>query len=336
MLRTLLSTLLVASLISPVPGDPKVVISAWELSGADRVTGGLFVADDELVGSVLFVPADVVEKNTTPLAARLIKIDRGWKASEPNTPGVPNLLAVQDIEGIATDGKERVYLLGSHQPKDRKEKEWPAPRPIRRKDREFLLECKWDIEQGELRLRAVAPDFAALAVRSLAAAGIKVELTDTTLGSDFNAEGLAYNSAAKQLFVGLRSPVEKGKALVLAGAVDDFFKPQADTTLAVHQLDLGGAGVRSLHHDAVSGRILILAGAAGEEKTVPTLWAWEGTAAAAPRAVLKLEGQGYGPGTPEGICRDNAGNLVLTWDIDTGINATIQRLNITPAQLRGE
>jgi hypothetical protein len=289
-----------------------------ELSGIGTVPGGVLIADDELVGSVLFVDSEALGGATETLTATLVKIDRARKRSEPHTE-LPRLFAVQDFEGIATDGASVVYLVGSHAPVEKDG--WR-----RRPDREFLIKANW--RPGDQELRVGKP-------KKRGVPGIYSKLIDHLTGTEgrtvvsgFNVEGLALRDGS--LYIGLRSPLSEGshgKALVFSAMQKDLFGKNSlrfNGPFTRLELNLGGGGVRGLHWDAPTAKLLVLSGPSTDGADVPSaLWSYDFSA-----LTLTLEHEFNSEriaahGNPEGVTRFDRNRLLIAFDSEAKGRASL-------------
>jgi hypothetical protein len=96
-----------------------------------------------------------------------------------------------------------------------------------------------------------------------------------------NIEGLAWDPDGQRLLLGLRAPVVDGKALVVPVKLVDATKPLTAANLradgAALRVDLGGAGIRGIEHDAQAGRFVLITGASlNDENRDFELRAWDG------------------------------------------------------------
>jgi len=243
---------------SPASCTVAVITQVAELSGSAVFQDGLLIADDELIGMVLHVP----EPSDKQLCSKLLKIERKGKESHPITNN-PKLAAVQDIEGIASDGNADIFFIGSHNPKE----------GYRRTDREFLIHARW--EEGKLRwfdeYRNLAGDLEA----PLKKIGVSLNLTRETINSKFNVEGLAWHE--RKLYIGLRGPLAPdGRAIIAFTNAMRPFQKTPDVKFDVRLVPLNGAGIRSLDWDPKTEKMLILSGPTGEEQTPrPALWIYD-------------------------------------------------------------
>ena len=186
----------------------KSIVTDFETSGS-AVVGvvgkRLLIADDELVGTVLDCPEPLLN----PWNCGLVRIERKRKQSRPHTEQ-PRLAAVQDIEGLASDRSNTVFLVGSHEGKGGEH----------RPDREFLIRAEWDDEKRELEWKWIYEGLAKDFQKVLQDVGEKFPLDKTTIHEEFNIEGLAYrllSDSEGMLYVGLRAPLTPdGKAVILS------------------------------------------------------------------------------------------------------------------------
>lgn len=292
---------------------------SFELSGLGVVRGGVLAADDELIGSVLFVSKRALEEGKPTVASRLAKIDRARTKSEPHT-ALTRLFPVQDFEGIATDGNKAVFLVGSHAPHKSGE---------RRTDREFLIKTTWELEPNG------APNLRAAKAKRNGVPGVyrefvdHIEKLDESLNLDtLNVEGLALRD--KSLYVGLRSPLNKqGHALIFSAKQKSMFGKDSqafDGRFERLTLDLKGGGIRGMYWDEASGKLLVLSGPSSQRSRINdprALWSYEFSS-----GKLKLEhrfatAQLKTHGTPEGIARFDAERLLIAFDTDQGARSSL-------------
>ena len=130
---------------------------------------------------------------------------------------------------------------------------------------------------------------------------------DKRVGDDvLNIEGLAWDPTQNRLMLGLRAPVAGSDALIIPLKLRDANGPFAADNLIVDRtgaikVPLGGAGVRSLEFDKVSGRFVLFTGAALNDETAEfRLLEWSGgTDSSAPREIGRYSRKLK----PEGITR---------------------------------
>jgi hypothetical protein len=257
----------------PPPPRVELDILAGELSGITRMAEGYLVAEDELVGSVLFVPGPTFEEGrleTKRAQTTSVRFERSRRSAEPFTKH-PRLWPVQDVEALASDRLTAAFVLGSHQSK----------RGERRPDREFLLGLEWRPDDRELRLTLESREQRNLIARLDEAMQHACE-TDTTLcirlvgdaqhiDARLNLEGLAYDPGDRDLYLGLRGPrTVDGHAIVVRMPVGTAFAPEPVAGAQVLVLDLEGGGVTGLAWDGWRDRLLVLAGPEQNDPKVPS------------------------------------------------------------------
>lgn len=279
-----------------------------ELSGIDRVRGGFLIAEDELVGSLVFMDDASLAKGAPQ--GRLVKLERRRKrlAKRART----KLFGVQDAEGVASDGDRTVYVLGSHHG-SKKGGSWQ-----RRPGREFIIEARWDPKGRKLVVPTPKPKTPGkkrkkknrrdgLYTRFLE--DLRADHGPAVL-QGLNAEGLALR--AGRLFVGLRSPLERGRALVFYAEAGHLFEGGRVRWQKL-SLALGGQGVRGLHWDAPARRLLILGGPTTDRQASGALWAYDPKT----RGLTRLrKAPRVAGGVVEGVCRWDAKRLLAVVDAE--------------------
>jgi len=260
---------------SPEPPPPRVELDivAGELSGIASVAEGFLVAEDELTGSLIFVPAPPLEEGrlaTHEEQTSIVRFERSRFGAAPFSQ-MPRLWPIQDVEGVASDRVTAVFVLGSHRPK----------RGERRPDREFLLGLEWRPDERELTLtlesreqrqlverldealQAACEGDSALCIRLLGDA--------RTAAHRLNLEGLAYDPRDRDLYIGLRGPLtEAGDALVFRMPIGAAFASEPTEGARVLTLDLDAGGVTGLAWDPWRDRLLVLAGPEKDDPSVPS------------------------------------------------------------------
>ena len=285
-----------------------------ELSGVARVKGGYLLADDELVGALLYV-SDEELAGGRPLS-RLVKPERE-RDEVAELEGLTKLFPVQDFEGLAADHKgKRVYMLGSHygRAKNKKKTKWE-----RRGDREFILQAEW--KKGQLVVPTRKDSDEPL--------GRYRRFIDDLLGDDedddrfeaMNAEGLTLHE--DDLVVGLRAPLSAaGKAQLFRAPIKRVFSGRKVKWRAL-ELDLAGGGVRGLHWDRERERLFVISGASEDDpETANALWSCGPNGETLTRVhTFAKDARGF----PEGLCR--AGDeLLVVVDAEGAKRAPMLRL----------
>jgi hypothetical protein len=126
-----------------------------------------------------------------------------------------------------------------------------------------------------------------------------------------NIEGLAWDPAAAQLLLGLRSPLQAGKAILVRLGLQDVHGPLSRDNLRVQPelllLPLEGGGIRGVEYDPESEGLLVISGAT-ERGDGPTV-AWShhlGKTAKLGRLNTKAK--------PEGIVRFSDDKVLVVYD----------------------
>lgn len=291
------------------PVDLPIQLTHLEISGIAPVKGGYLMVDDELVGTVAFLPEEALAGGEG-LDVDLVKLQRKRKSSQPHTP-LPRLLAVQDFEDVASDGQETVWFLGSHDGKDGE----------RRTDREFIVRAEWSAKDKELEVRTPQD--------AKGKQGIYTGLIDhlkaggqEALTKGLNAEGLAYREG--RLWIGLRAPLSEGKAVLLGADEKDLFgKGDGAPKFERRTIDLAGGGVRGLCWDAQTSRLLILSGPVADQGDAPhALWAYDLDGQTA-TVIARFDAS---RAKPEGVCRRSSELLALTFERDAPRGSLVKLL----------
>ncbi|MGE0707590.1 MAG: DUF3616 domain-containing protein [Planctomycetota bacterium] len=287
-------------------GELAVDSVTLELSGVDRVEGGFLVVEDELVGAVLFLDDASLQRGQPHVATS--KLERRRKDVEA---GQEKLFPIQDFEDLASDGARAVYLLGSHSMRVRRGR-WE-----RRPDREFIIQAGWEPADRAL---SVADGKKQRGRYSKLLDDLVRDHGEAVLHG-FNAEGLALRDG--RLYVGLRAPLEQGKALVFHATAKEVFGGEPVRWQKL-RLELGGGGVRALHWDAGRGELLALSGPALEGvEPAPVLWAADPETGKATELTRPRSSSG---GWPEGVCRLDAERLLVVYDAEGARRAPLQTL----------
>jgi hypothetical protein len=272
----LLSISLVAAteLIGQPSGPRKIAGGTFEASGVISVPGtnGALFVDDGQTRRLFWMEftGDGTQKGA---------------ALEVPLPGVD----VTDLEGMTTDGKY-FYAVGSQS----KNVGF---------DGDGLIRFTFDgatRQVGRVESIRALKRFLSRAVPELQ--GVEQRVGDEAL----NIEALAWDPKQSRLLLGLRAPVAGTDALIIPLKLRDADGPFTSDNLIVDgkgaiKLPLGGAGLRSLEFDHVTGNFSLFTGAAlNDENTEFRLLEWDGNAAApAPREVSrysrKLKPEGITP-----------------------------------------
>lgn len=222
----------------------------FDASGVCDVPGadGVLFADNGREGQVFWMKLDGSGRQ----AGAIKPVDLG--------------VAIEDIEGVTTDGTH-FYVVSSQS----------RPKAI---EKEGLVRFKFDARAQK-----------AEAVESLG--GLKAFLLENVaelrpegekMGKDggLNIEGIAWDARRGRLLLGLRSPVVDGHALLVPLRLRDPRGSFSAENLEVEgakaiRLPLRGGGVRGIEHDGRAKVFRVLSGAAEDQgQTDFGLWEWNG------------------------------------------------------------
>ena len=199
---------------------------------------------------------------------QLLEISKEGNIKELGTPKMSQIIKrsleqkVNDVEGVTTDGNAQVYLIASHST-NKKHKHKKAREQIVRltyKDGRF---SHFQHYHGLLKsLKKLHP---------------KLNSSSHKHKKEINIEGLAWDNNNKSLLIGLRSPLIKGKAVVVSlknpnAIFDNKEQPKLARPIL---LDLKGKGIRAMSWDEGKQGYWIVAGSVGKRKGSFSLWFWD-------------------------------------------------------------
>ncbi len=235
---------------------------------------------------------------------------------------------LDDLEGLTADRAGLVYAITSHsrdEDGDRKE------------SREKLVRFRVD---GD---RVVDPEVVdglrhALTTRhAVLAAAAKVR--DVKGSGGLNIEGLELGTDQQRLWIGFRSPLHDGRALI-ACVENPHAVFESDETPRIaprlEELDLGGHGIRGLSYVPAVGEYLVIRGPPSRDPAVFDLWRWSGDPGAPARRVAVAGLEGFEKA--EGVCAARVGGadriMIVSDDGNRKAGRSASYLLLDPAQLR--
>ena len=253
--------------------------------GATKIQGGPFEASGtiqipESDGEVLFVD----DGNSGSVF--WMKLDQSGQQvgeTQPISLGV----GVEDPESI-TYGGGYFYILGSQ----------ANPGPT---DRPAIVRFRLDQTRRALQGTAEAmPDLLNFMMSNVPEIGS---------GQPVNIEGLGWDPVGERLLAGFRSPLDAGKAIIIALKLLDPSGPFTVANLAKPQaikIPLNGQGIRDIQFDIKLKVFLILSGAPEHHQKMDfNLWEWSGDPSASPE-ILGIE---LDPAMkPEGVTHVKSGS----------------------------
>ena len=199
---------------------------------------------------------------------------------------------LDDLEGLALDPSGWIYAITSQsldgQGKSKKSRE----KLVRFRVKGDRVVDEGSVGSVKSALMATHPVLAdAAAIRQVKS------------GGGLNVEGLEASADGRRLWVGLRSPLLDGRAILAcienpSGIFEAGETPHVATRLET--LDLGGQGIRGMSYVPSLGGYLLVSGPVGSAEEAFRLWFWRGDADAAVRRVRLPDVPGIEHA--EGIC----------------------------------
>jgi hypothetical protein len=184
---------------------------------------------------------------------------------------------LDDLEGMAVDGRDFIYAVTSHSRTGSGKREAGREKLIR-----FRVE---GTEIADLKVFDGLFDVLAEAHRSLDKAARNRKVGS---GEALNIEALGFDASGERLLVGLRSPVVDGHGLIIViENPDDIFERGARPVIAQEPwfLDLEKGGIRGLVYDPQLEGHLIISRREDKKAKPFKLWFWNGDLAQKPQRV---------------------------------------------------
>ncbi|MDZ7591951.1 MAG: DUF3616 domain-containing protein [Rubrivivax sp.] len=294
----------------PLPG-------IYEPSAIQQLPDGRFLVvedeEDHPLSLVTIDADDTVE--TAALTAGLLQMFSSfWK--------------LDDLEGLTADRSGWVYAITSHSRDDDGD---------RKESRENLVRFRVDGDRVA-DPRVVDGLRHALTTRhAVLAAAAKIR--DVKGSGGLNIEGLELSADQQRLWIGFRSPLHDGRALIACvenpRAVFELDEAPRIAPRLV-ELDLGGHGIRGLCYVPALGEYLVIGGPTSREPAVFDLWRWSGEPGAPARRVAVPGLEGFEKA--EGVCAARVGGadriMVVSDDGNRKAGRSASYLLLDPAQLR--
>jgi hypothetical protein len=205
---------------------------------------------------------------------------------------VPIGASVADPEGITTDGTY-VFVVGSGS--------------RGRAGGAGLMRFRFDGSRRRAQGAQAVGDLTSLLMDKLPAAG-GTNGGKKGKGSMLNIEGLAWDAKRSRLLLGLRAPLDGGRAQVVPVKLRDPGGPLAPSNLEVGApiaVDLGGSGIRALEADGAGGFWMIAGGVEGAGTS--RLVRWDGTGPAVKEVAAFPDEL-----KPEGVAPAKVGGRTMT------------------------
>ena len=199
---------------------------------------------------------------------------------------------LDDLEGLALDSSGWIYAITSQSLDGQGKSKRSREKLVRFRVKGDRVVDEGSVGSVKSALMAAHPVLAdAAAIRQVKS------------GGGLNVEGLEASADGRRLWVGLRSPLLDGRAILVcidnpSGIFDAGEAPRVATRLET--LDLGGQGVRGMSYVPSLGGYLLVSGPVGSAGEAFRLWFWRGDADAAVRRVRLPDVPGIEHA--EGIC----------------------------------
>jgi hypothetical protein len=175
---------------------------------------------------------------------------------------------LNDLEGLALDAQGWIYAMTSHSRNSAGEEKKARDKLVRFRIEGNKVTATQVLTGVKPALTATHPVLAAAAL-----------ISDVKGAGGLNVEALEITPDRAQLMIGLRSPLQDGRAIIarLDNPVGVFeageparIAPRLDT------LDLGGHGLRGLSYVPALGGYVLISGPVAREATPFGLWFWPG------------------------------------------------------------
>jgi hypothetical protein len=277
---------------TPGAGTP-FTDGVYEASGVTQAPNseGVYFVVDNKPSEIFWLPLDTNGKQ----AGAIKPIDFGASIADP--------------EGVTYSGSF-FYVIGSNSHAEAGERNALA---------RFAFDSATQTIQGQTDVMANLRDFLVENVPELKT----VANLEGNLGG-VNIEGIAWDPIHDRLYLGLRSPIVNGKALVVPIKLKDPRGAFSTQNLTVPEspihLSLNGLGIRDIQYDNRLGVFLIVAGPSGSGGgTEVILYEWNGETdfskpESAPREITKLDTVMK----PEGVTRAKIGGRDFIFIVGDG------------------
>ena len=245
----------------------------YEPSAIQQLPDGRFlVVEDEKVQpfSLVTIAADG-QVSSTPLLPPEGEDDAAWK--------------LDDLEALAIDPSGFVYALTSHS---------RSGSGKAKKARDKLV--RFRVEGGRMAAHSLVRELKPALVAAHPVLAAAAEITEVKAQGGLNIEALEIGADAQRLFVGFRSPLIDGKAIIacvenLAAIFEAGETPRIAPSLIT--LDLGGNGIRGMASAPALGGHFIISGPVGRQQVPFHLWFWSGRLGEAARRVRVGDRHGF-------------------------------------------
>ena len=273
----------------------------------------------------------VEDEKEHPLSLVTLGAD-GSVAHTPLKPGLLQMFSefwkLDDLEGLTLDRNGFVYAITSHSRNDEGEE---------KKSREKLVRFRIEGEQVSSPMVVGGLKRALTARHPVLAEAAKLREVKTRGG--LNIEALEMTPDQQRLLVGLRSPLNAGRAII--ASIDNptaIFEageaPRVSTSLV--ELDLGGHGIRGLAYVPSLGEYLVIGGPVSREAAQFDLWLWSGHPGAPARRVTipGLQGLEHAEGVTPAVIGGAQRIVIVSDDGSRKARRHANYLVLAPDQLK--
>jgi hypothetical protein len=234
---------------------------------------------------------------------------------------------LDDLEALAIDPAGWVYALTSHSRSDSGEMKKARDKLVRFRVEGGRMASPSLVRELKPALLAAHPPLAAAA-----------EITEVKAEGGLNIEALEIGADGHRLFVGFRSPLIDGKAIIACvenpAAMFDAGEPPRMAPAAI-TLDLGRNGIRGMAWVPALAGHLIISGPVGRQPVPFQLWFWSGRTAEAARRVRVGDRQGleHAEGVTPAVIDGQARIVIVSDDGSRADGRYAHYLLLDPAQL---
>jgi len=233
--------------------DNKKTMSAfdgiYEASGAEHLSDGrVLIIEDEKSSAIKNILT--FQSTNRVLVNQLV----------PDTNKIKTKIVLNDLEGIAVDANDYLYVITSHSQNAKG----------KNKNNRSLL-ARFSVKNNTIS------DYKEISIKESLHQFINRRMGINAI----NIEGLSFNDKKNKLLIGLREPVVRGKSLILYldNPYEIFDEQDAEPEFSnqIVQLDLKGGGIRSLYHDQKIGGYLIVNEVKNRRGQLRSkVWLWSG------------------------------------------------------------
>lgn len=287
----------------------------YEPSAIQQLPDGRFlVVEDEKAHPFSLVTLGDDEVSAVSLRPGLFEFDAEfWK--------------LDDLEALALHSSGHIYAMTSHS-RDGEGRE--------KKSREKLV--RFRVDGDDVVDKHVVRGLKAALVAAHPVLATAAAVLDVKNQGGLNIEAMEFSPDAGHLWLGFRSPVPKGQAILAAvenpSAVFDAGEPLRIAPTLV-TLDLGGHGLRGMAWVASLAGYLLIAGPVAREQVPFRLWFWSGQADTCPRRVdvPGLPGVAHAEGVCPATIEGREVIVIVSDDGDRAVGRCAGYLLVEPDQL---